>query len=180
MGAEHTLSDTAVTSRDELLQSFAQAAKSPLSEGPLRFNETMRTSAKILDVLCSYRMKSGAKASREDEGCLKHLAIIYSHVKVRSPQVLSYCLHMALHPSCCSHDTNPYQSQVNEPVPLCLPAFPFKSPNAESKVLGKLPDKGEEFALAHLNGLCLAVKDIYEPGARLTIISDGLVYNGKL
>lgn len=65
-------------------------------------------------------------------------------------------------------------------MPLCLPAFPFKSPNTQSKVLGKLPDKGEEFALAHLNGLCLAVKDIYEPGAELVIISDGLVYNGEL
>lgn len=46
--------------------------------------------------------------------------------------------------------------------------------------MGRLPDKGEEFALAHLNGLCLAVKDVYEPGARLTIISDGLVYNDLL
>lgn len=68
--------------------------------------------------------------------------------------------------------------QVNKPVPMCLPAFPFKSPNSKSKVLGKLPDKGEEMALAHLNGICLAVKDIYPPGARLVIISDGLVYNG--
>lgn len=62
---------------------------------------------------------------------------------------------------------------------MCLPAFPFKSPNTQSKVLGRLPDKGEEFAMAHLNGLCLAVKDIYPPGAKLTIVSDGLVYNGE-
>lgn len=151
MGAEQVLSANAVTSRDELLQSFIQGAKSPQGNGqnPIKFSENMSTSAKILDVLCSYRMDSQAKESRADEGCLKHLAIIYSHVK------------------------------ANEPVQLCLPAFPFKSPNTQSKVLGRLPDKGEEFALAHLNGLCLAVKDVYEPGARLVIISDGLVYNGK-
>ncbi|KAI1759584.1 Pyoverdine/dityrosine biosynthesis protein-domain-containing protein [Hypoxylon sp. FL1150] len=63
---------------------------------------------------------------------------------------------------------------------MCLPAFPFKSPNNASKVLGRLPDKAEEFALAHLNGLCAAIGDIYLPGARLMIVSDGLVYNDLL
>ena len=83
-----------------------------------------------------------------DESTLKFIALIYTHVK------------------------------IGNPVPLCLPAFPFKSPNSTSKTLGKLPDKGEEIALAHLNGLCSAVGDVYPPGARLTIVSDGLVYNG--
>ncbi|KAI2601828.1 Pyoverdine/dityrosine biosynthesis protein-domain-containing protein [Hypoxylon sp. NC1633] len=63
---------------------------------------------------------------------------------------------------------------------MCLPAFPFKSPNTSTKVLGRLPDKAEEFALAHLNGLCAAIGDIYAPGARLMIVSDGLVYNDLL
>ena len=67
---------------------------------------------------------------------------------------------------------------ANEPVLMCLPAFPFKSPNRSTKVLGRLPDKAEEFALAHLNGLCSAIGDIYGPGAKLMIVSDGLVYNG--
>lgn len=67
---------------------------------------------------------------------------------------------------------------ANEAVLMCLPAFPFKSPNRSTKVLGRLPDKAEEFALAHLNGLCAAIGDIYTPGARLMIVSDGLVYNG--
>lgn len=66
------------------------------------------------------------------------------------------------------------------PISMCLPAFPFKSPNRTSKVLGRLPDKAEEFALAHLNGMCCAIEKIYSPGARLMIISDGLVYNGKV
>lgn len=67
---------------------------------------------------------------------------------------------------------------ADEPVLMCLPAFPFKSPNTSSKVLGRLPDRAEQFALAHLNGLCSAIQDIYSPGAKLMIISDGLVYNG--
>lgn len=66
----------------------------------------------------------------------------------------------------------------SQPIQMCLPAFPFKSPNTSTKVLGYLPDKAEEFALAHLNGLCAAIARIYEPGATLMIISDGLVYNG--
>ena len=66
-----------------------------------------------------------------------------------------------------------------ESVCMVLPAFPFKSANKAYKVPGKLPDKGEETALLHLEGLCKAVEEVYENGARLTIVSDGLVYNGK-
>lgn len=82
MGAEQTLSHKAVTSHDELLQPFMQAAKTPVGEVPVKFNEIMNISTKILDVLSSYRLNSTAKESRADEGYLKHLAIIYSHVKV--------------------------------------------------------------------------------------------------
>ena len=46
------------------------------------------------------------------------------------------------------------------------------------KVLGILPDLGEELALMHLNGLCESIAEIYEHGAELVITSDGLVYNG--
>lgn len=65
-----------------------------------------------------------------------------------------------------------------EPIRMILPAFPFKSPNARDKVLGILPDFGEELALAHLNGLCQNIAQVYEPGADVYISSDGLVYNG--
>lgn len=67
----------------------------------------------------------------------------------------------------------------NEPVRMVLPAFPFKSPNRKDKVLGNMPDLGEELALMHLNGLCESIAEIYEPGATVFIASDGLVYNGK-
>ena len=48
------------------------------------------------------------------------------------------------------------------------------------KVLGKLPDLGEELALMHLNGLCESIAEIYEHGAEISLASDGLVYNGNL
>ena len=63
-------------------------------------------------------------------------------------------------------------------VEMCLPAFPFKSANKVYKVLGLLPDKAEELALERLNTMCARIREVYGPGARLTIISDGLVYNG--
>ncbi|KAM0243076.1 hypothetical protein ACHAP5_006957 [Fusarium lateritium] len=109
------------------------------------------TSTKILDIIGRYRIKRGENIySKADESALKFITLIYKHVK------------------------------AGVPVPLCLPAFPFKSPNSTSKTLGKLPDKGEEIALAHLNGLCSAIGDVHSPGAKLTIISDGLVYNDML
>lgn len=69
---------------------------------------------------------------------------------------------------------------ASKPVRMCLPAFPFKSANKVYKVLGSLPDKAEELSLERLNTMCLRIKEVYAPGAKLTIISDGLVYNGIL
>lgn len=63
-------------------------------------------------------------------------------------------------------------------VEMCLPAFPFKSANKTYKVLGVLPDKADELALERLNSICERIKNIYPSGAVITIISDGLVYNG--
>ncbi|KAL1643699.1 hypothetical protein SLS58_004714 [Diplodia intermedia] len=66
------------------------------------------------------------------------------------------------------------------PLSLTLPAFPFKSPNTEEKVLGTLPDKAEEVSLKHLQAFCDNIKDTYPPGADLTIVSDGIVYSDLL
>ncbi|KAH6671303.1 putative pyoverdine/dityrosine biosynthesis protein [Halenospora varia] len=62
---------------------------------------------------------------------------------------------------------------------LVLPAFPFKSPSSE-KVLGTLPDLGEELALARLQGLCENVKQVYKGGAEVVIVSAGLMYSDLL
>jgi hypothetical protein len=72
------------------------------------------------------------------------------------------------------------QVRRQEPIRMILPAFPFKSPNSRDKVLGTMPDFGEELALSHLNGLCENIAQVYEPGANVYISSDGLVYNGEL
>ncbi|KAI4649945.1 putative NRPS-like protein biosynthetic cluster [Alternaria triticimaculans] len=69
---------------------------------------------------------------------------------------------------------------AGERVEACLPAFPFKSANKVYKVLGSLPDKAEELALQRLNHMCARIKDVYKPGARVTIISDGITYNDLL
>lgn len=65
---------------------------------------------------------------------------------------------------------------AEEPVHFLLPSFPAKSPNPK-KVLGRLPDMAEEIALGFLDGVCEEIKNIYPPGARITICSDGRVFS---
>lgn len=62
------------------------------------------------------------------------------------------------------------------PLHMVLPAFPAKSAN-RAKTLGPLPDLGEELALRFLQERCDAVRHRYAPGAKLTICSDGRVFN---
>lgn len=63
----------------------------------------------------------------------------------------------------------------NRPLDLILPAFPAKSPNRH-KTLGHLPDLAEKHALQNLKALCDNIGSIYEPGAKITICSDGRVF----
>jgi pyoverdine/dityrosine biosynthesis protein Dit1 len=61
---------------------------------------------------------------------------------------------------------------------MVLPAFPFKSPNRDTKVLGTEPDFGEQVALGTLGNLCAALKNSVE--VKLHIVSDGHVFNDLL
>jgi pyoverdine/dityrosine biosynthesis protein Dit1 len=63
-----------------------------------------------------------------------------------------------------------------KPIQFCLPAFPCKSSNPD-KVTGRVPDRGEELALERLHEFIQAVEQIYDPGAKLWIISDGHVFS---
>ncbi|KAH6970329.1 Pyoverdine/dityrosine biosynthesis protein-domain-containing protein [Fusarium avenaceum] len=113
----------------------------------------LKTSIEILTSINRYQMNQvddQTQGQNSDEGLLRNLALIYSHVR------------------------------EDKPIRMCIPAFPFKSPNTKVKVLGRLPDKAEEFALARLNGLCAGIQDIYSPGAKIVIVSDGIVYNDLL
>lgn len=67
----------------------------------------------------------------------------------------------------------------NVAIELVIPAFPFKSSNRSKKVLGPLPDEAERLSLLHLDGLCLAIKDVTDSDTFLTIVSDGITYNGN-
>lgn len=112
---------------------------------------TATTVNAILDILERYRLDSAdGTPNRSSEGRSKFVPIIQRKV------------------------------EAGAPIHMVLPGFPFKSPNSVSKVFGTLPDKAEEFALAHLNALCKSIGDVYKGGAELTIVSDGLVYNGTV
>ncbi len=69
-----------------------------------------------------------------------------------------------------------YFTSQNQPIHFILPAFPAKSPNHE-KVLGTVPDLGEEIALTTLEDLCKEIKSVYPAGARITICSDGRIFS---
>ena len=66
--------------------------------------------------------------------------------------------------------------RLGEPIVMALPAFPAKSPNLD-KVLGDLPDTAERLALRCLDNLCREIAEIYPPGAKLVICSDGHVFS---
>ena len=61
-------------------------------------------------------------------------------------------------------------------IELVLPAFPAKSANRE-KTTGTMPDLGELIALQRLERLCLEIEQVYTPGARVVICSDGRVFS---
>ena len=61
-------------------------------------------------------------------------------------------------------------------IDLVLPAFPAKSANPE-KTTGLLPDLGELLALKRLEALAVEIEEVYAPGARIVICSDGRVFS---
>lgn len=64
----------------------------------------------------------------------------------------------------------------NLTIEACLPAFPCKSSNTQ-KVAGTRPDKGEEMALKRLISIAKIVKEVYAPGIKFWIVSDGHVFS---
>jgi hypothetical protein len=114
----------------------------------------------------------------------------FSQTKSTSHQILDIILEHALNKFHDSEDrlaagtarfllTIDHFVTTGRRVEACLPAFPFKSANKVYKVLGNLPDKAEELALQRLNVMCARIAELYKPGASVTIISDGITYNGN-
>jgi len=67
-----------------------------------------------------------------------------------------------------------------EPINMVVPAYPVKSPNHESKVLGPDPDVGERMSLQHFNSIGARIQQVYSPGGHVTVVSDGSCYNDLL
>ncbi|KAK2589700.1 hypothetical protein QQS21_012625 [Conoideocrella luteorostrata] len=61
-------------------------------------------------------------------------------------------------------------------IEFCLPAFPCKS-SCTGKVLTTAPDRGEYLALSNMHAFVQAIEALYEPGAKLWVISDGHVFS---
>lgn len=65
----------------------------------------------------------------------------------------------------------------NEPIKFSMLGYPFKSRNTRDKVLGVLPDLGEQKSLDNFGYLNDRVKQVYEPGVKFSIISDGYIFS---
>jgi len=65
-------------------------------------------------------------------------------------------------------------------VEFVMLGFPFKSTNQRDKVLGKLPDLGEELTVKNFARFNRDVKTVYEPGVDIGIASDGYIFNEVL
>lgn len=69
-----------------------------------------------------------------------------------------------------------YFMERGVPIPMVLPAFPFKSSNTTHKVVARHADVAEKLALEAMKQYCEKVRAFYPPGIALVIVSDGRVY----
>lgn len=65
----------------------------------------------------------------------------------------------------------------NQPIDFVMLGFPMKSPNSRDKVLGTKPDLAEEVAYKNFAKFDADIKKIYAPGTKISIASDGYVFN---
>lgn len=66
---------------------------------------------------------------------------------------------------------------AGQPIKFSIMGFPMKSPNSRDKVIGILPDKAEELTIKNFADFNTQVKEVYSPGIRISVISDGLIFN---
>ncbi len=69
--------------------------------------------------------------------------------------------------------------EAGKPVRFLLPSFPAKSPNSESKVLGKDVDLAERLAMERLSQVMEELQKVCPKGAEFLIASDGRVFTGN-
>lgn len=68
----------------------------------------------------------------------------------------------------------------NEPIKFAMLGLPFKSTNKRDKVLGDLPDLGEELTVKNFSAFNNDIKTVYKPGIEMLVASDGYVFNDLL
>lgn len=66
---------------------------------------------------------------------------------------------------------------ANVPIDFVMLGFPHKSMNNRDKVLGTMPDLGEEIALKNFALFDRLVREVYAPGVNITVVSDGYIFN---
>lgn len=66
--------------------------------------------------------------------------------------------------------------EENKPIELNFVGFPYKSTNTDKKVLAHQLDAAERHSLVYLNDMLADISKIYQPGAILTIFTDGMVF----
>lgn len=69
------------------------------------------------------------------------------------------------------------QIEKGLPLDFVMLGFPMKSPNSRDKVIGKLPDLGEELSFRNFGRFAEKVKEQYKPGVNISIVSDGYVFS---
>lgn len=75
------------------------------------------------------------------------------------------------------HDRITKFVENNEPIKFSMLGYPFKSRNIRDKVLGDMPDFGEQKSLEHIRYFNSRIRQIYNPGIKISVISDGLIFS---
>lgn len=68
----------------------------------------------------------------------------------------------------------------NDPIQFAMLGLPFKSTNTRDKVLGELPDLGEELTVKNFEQFNIDIRSAYAPGINIVVASDGYVFNDIL
>lgn len=66
---------------------------------------------------------------------------------------------------------------TQQPVKFSMLGYPFKSGNTRDKVLGPLPDLAEEKSFDNFAHLGRTIKQVYNQGISMSIISDGYIFS---
>lgn len=69
---------------------------------------------------------------------------------------------------------------TNSPIGFAMLGLPFKSTNHRDKVLGDLPDLGEELTMRNFEAFNEEIKRVYPPGINILVASDGYMFNDIL